>query len=368
MDAIVSEAPADGGALILHVSPAMVLTDPEARASVLSRIDALIADFVPDTSTKKGREANASLAHKIARTKTAIDEAGQAMNAEKRAQINAVDAERRTLRDALDTRKAQVRAPLDAWIEADEARVARARQTIDALHQAAVILADDTSASVRTRLQVAEATEITDADFGELAQAGTAARDSAIATLQAAVVRLEQQEADAAELARLRAEAAERERQEAERQAEARRVAEEAAQRERIEQEKAEAAERARKAAEQKAADDAARREREHQEELARVQREAEAKAERERREAAAAEERRRQAEETARQMAEREAAEAAAAAERKAANARHRGAIMGGAKADLMQVCDLDEATAKRIVLAIVEGQIRHTSIKFGG
>ena len=367
MDVTVAEAP-EAGALILRVSPGMILTDADARASLLDQIDALIAGFEPDVTTKKGREAIASLAHKIARTKTAIDEAGQAMNAEKRAQINAVDAERRAIREALDTRKAKVREPLDAWIEADEARVARARKTIDALHQAAVILAEDTSASVRTRLQVAEATEITDADFGDLAQAGTAARDSAIATLQAAVVRLEQQEKDAAELAQLREAEAGRQREEAERQAEAQRVAEEAAQRERIEREKAEAAERARLAAEQKAADDADRRQREHDAEIARVQREADAKVERERREAAAAEERRRMAEETARRMAEQEAAEVAAAAERKAANARHRGAIMGGAKADLMQVCELDEPTAKRIVLAIVEGQIRHTSIKFGG
>ncbi|WP_277750417.1 hypothetical protein [Croceibacterium ferulae] len=41
-------------------------------------------------TTAKGRKAIASLAAKVARTKTAIDDAGKKLNEEARAKINAV--------------------------------------------------------------------------------------------------------------------------------------------------------------------------------------------------------------------------------------------------------------------------------------
>jgi colicin import membrane protein len=44
-----------------------------------------------DVTTEKGRKAIASMAYKVARTKTAIDEAGKKLNEEARARINAVD-------------------------------------------------------------------------------------------------------------------------------------------------------------------------------------------------------------------------------------------------------------------------------------
>jgi len=50
----------------------------------LQQIRAEIDAFVPDVSTKKGRDAIASIAHKVARSKTALDNVGKELVAELR--------------------------------------------------------------------------------------------------------------------------------------------------------------------------------------------------------------------------------------------------------------------------------------------
>jgi hypothetical protein len=74
-----------------------------------------------DASTPKGRKAVASLAYKVAQSKTALDDMGKDLAVEWKRMAGLVDADRRLLRDRLDTLKAEVRAPLDAF-EAEEAR------------------------------------------------------------------------------------------------------------------------------------------------------------------------------------------------------------------------------------------------------
>jgi hypothetical protein len=76
-----------------------------------------------DISTPARRKAIASLAHKIARSKTAIDDAGKQLNEAKRAEIAVVDADRRFARDTLDELKNEIRKPLTDWEKADEDRV-----------------------------------------------------------------------------------------------------------------------------------------------------------------------------------------------------------------------------------------------------
>jgi hypothetical protein len=106
---------------------------------IIARIEAEVRSHVPDLTTAKGRKEIASLAHKVSRSKTALDDAGKALNEEARAQINAVDAERRKVRDRLDALRDEARAPLDKW-EADEAarvdalksRLARLRDAVPA--------------------------------------------------------------------------------------------------------------------------------------------------------------------------------------------------------------------------------------------
>jgi len=276
----------------------------------LQKIRTEIDSFVPDVSTRKGREAIASIAYKVARSKTALDGVGKDLVAELKEVPKKIDAERKRMRDLLDSWQAEVRKPLTEWEEAEAARVARHQGEIDKINLR-LECRDLDSAELKTNIAWLEGLAISEA-WEEFEAEAARAKDKALIALREALVAREKFEAEQAELERLRAEAAARE--QADREA---RIAQEAAERARREAEERDRAYRenvARQAAEAQAA--AERRElelklqAEHAErEKVEAQRRAE-QAERDaqaRAEAAAAAERQRQADEQAR--IEREAA-----------------------------------------------------------
>lgn len=86
------------------------------------KIEAGAQDLTVETAS--GRDVIKSLAYKIARTKTALDNAAKAMTDEQRAVITRVDGLRRVWRDNLDVIKTRIRQPLTDWEEAEKVRVA----------------------------------------------------------------------------------------------------------------------------------------------------------------------------------------------------------------------------------------------------
>lgn len=361
-----------------------VLTDEQRFDDLLAKIRAEVATHVPDVTTDKGRKAIASLAFKVTKAKTFLDEAGKKLTEDKRKEIAVVDASRRNIRDKLDELRDEVRKPLTDWIEAEQARGERVKAALALLERLAQPLIDDDSDSAAERLAQAQAIEIAADEFRETFEIAKAAKAMAVDTLTTYHARLIQQEFERAELARLRREAEEREKAEAARREEERREREAA---ERRQQEEAEAAERKRRheeaearakeqAAEaaKRAADEAARkareeaeaqarqeqeeRERKHREELAEAQRRAEA-AEAARKAEAEAQARREQEEKAK--------ADAEAEAQRKReADRKHRGSVMGAAKEALMTHAGITEEAAKAAVLAIAAGEIPNVSIRF--
>lgn len=273
-----------GGALTIPepATLAVVLRSPEQVDALIGRIEAEVRSHAPDTSTVKGRDAIKSLAYKVARTKTAIDDAGKALNEDARRQINAVDAGRKVIRDRLDALRDEARAPLEAWEAAEEDRVNTLKMRMDFL-DGSYPDAHCQSDHIRSVLAGIEAIAIGD-DWQEYQGEAGIAKDKAVRALRASLEIAEKREADAAEIEALRREKAARDEAdriaaeaaaEAERQriaaeeAEARRVAAEKAEAERqarIEEEKREAAERAAKEAEERARAEAARQAREAEE------------------------------------------------------------------------------------------------------
>ncbi|MHA1572504.1 MAG: hypothetical protein ACTSX8_00765, partial [Alphaproteobacteria bacterium] len=81
----------------------------------LGDVQAKVDEFEGSTDTKTERDEIASIAHKVARTKTAVDAVGKDMVAGAKAEIKKVDAARKTARDTFDALKAEVRAPLTEW-------------------------------------------------------------------------------------------------------------------------------------------------------------------------------------------------------------------------------------------------------------
>ncbi|RHZ96493.1 hypothetical protein D1114_07225 [Cereibacter sphaeroides] len=352
---------------------ALALPEPTALATmfradggldpIIARIEAEARSHAPDLTTVKGRKAIASLAYKIAQSKTALDEAGKALNEEARRQINAVDAERRKARERLDALKDEIRAPLTKWEADEDARVSGLKDRLHRLGNASPN--EDTSGDYLALIARVEAAAIDDS-WQEFAADAARAKDATLDRLRKGLAQAEQRETQEAELARLRAEAAARE--EAERQriaaeeAERARIAAEKAEAERlarIEREKQEAAERAAKEAEARAAAEAARIQREAEEREAALKRAAAEAEERHRREMEEAKRR----EETAAQ-AERDRIEAQrraeeAARQKREADAAHRARIRDDIATSMNGFTD--EAAARLIADAILDGAIPH-------
>lgn len=357
---------------LIAQTPSIFLTDEQKRAELFAKIEADIAEFVPDLATAKGRAAIKSFAFDITKMKTSIDAAGKAMNEDARAQINVVDAARRVTKTKLDALADKARTPLTEWEEAETKRADWCRSVIDSFKAGMVVTMDDTAATVRARGSAAFNVILSPETFGDMLDEAQAAKDLTVSTLKVALARLTKEEADKAELEKLRAEAAERDRADADR-----RAAEEA-ERQRIWQERA--AEERRVAAEKADAD---RLERARQEAAEQARRDAEESARKEREEAEraqqaelnAANERARHAEEAAqrqREDAERAEQERFATAQREEAERQrreadqaHRTAVKSAAKTAIM-TCGVDEETARKIVTLIIAGEVPNIRMEF--
>lgn len=334
---------------IIETNPTAVLTDPKAYSDLYASILAEVETMVPDTASDKGRKEIKSLAYKVTRTKTAIDDAGKKLNEEARAQINAVDAQRRKIREELDALAAQARKPLTDWEEEEERRVEHFRSLLNSINDLGRGLIGGKQQPYPDLFSAIEAIVI-DRSWGEFETEGRIAHTAATERLQASHELHRRAEADRIELERLRAIQAERDRRDAEeaavRKAEQDRVAAEKAEADRKVAEEAAAKRREEEAAER------ARSEEKRRAEAAiadaeRRARESEERAERERADAAA--EQKRLAEEQAAREADRE----------------HRSKVMTSVKEALMAQ-GAAEGTARKIVLAIMAGEIPNTILRF--
>ncbi|MEB3419939.1 hypothetical protein ACFSDD_11205 [Salipiger marinus] len=227
------QTPSTALALPEPVMLAKIFAEPQQVDDLLSQIEATVRSHVPDLTTAKGRKAIASLAHTVARSKTALDGAGKDLTDNARKQIAVVDAERRKIRERMDTLKTEVRQPLDDWEAAEEARIAR--------HKSALLVfgldrttALSPSAEIREVLAEVEQTT-TGEEWDEYQPIAEAQRAQALTKLRADLAAAERSEAEREELARLRAAEEDRQRREAEE-----RAAREAAEAERLAAEEAE--------------------------------------------------------------------------------------------------------------------------------
>lgn len=327
-----------------------VFTSQEQLDPLIEAIEKEARSLVPDLSTKKGRDAIASMAHKVARSKTYIDNAGKDLVAELKALPKQIDESRRLVRERLDALKDEVRRPLTEW-EAEQERI-KAEEAMNAMHEEALVMNSEFD---RQRAAKIEA-------------------DHEMALLMNEKIDREREEA------RQKAEQAKREHEERiKREAEekARREADEAAKRE---IEAAAAREReallAKERAEREAKELAERAERDRIEAEQRAEREKKEAAERAEREKqeAIAEEQRKAHEEAERIKRENEQKEQARLADekrikdeeaRRAADKEHRKIVNNKALQDLISA-GVPEECAKLCITAIAKGNITAISINY--
>lgn len=306
-----------------------VFTNNDQLDPLIEAIEKEARSLVPDVTTKKGRDAIASMAHKVARSKTYIDNAGKDLVAELKALPKQIDESRRVVRERLDALKDEVRRPLTEWEEEQE-RI-KAEEAMNALHAEALEMNIKFDRQLAARIESDHEIALLMNDAFDREQADKAA--------EAERQRIAHEE----EIKRLAAAAAAREVEQR-----AQREREEAAHREAVLKAQAEQAERDRIAAEQKAeADKKAAVEAERrkaQEEADRVRREAE-----QREQARLAEEKRK-----ANEQARREA------------DVKHRKTVGTDIVKALVANTSLTREQAIEVLTAVKDGRIPHTGISY--
>lgn len=305
-----------------------VFTTKEQLDPIIEAIEKEARSLVPDVSTRKGRDAIASMAHKVARSKTYIDNAGKDLVAELKALPKQIDESRRIVRERLDALKDEVRRPLTEW-EAEQERI-KAEEAMNAMHAEALEMNIRFDQELAAKFEADhEMALLMNKDFD---------RDREEQRRLAEQAKREHEE-------RIKREAAEQARRDAEAMHKA--EIEAAARREAEEKARAELAERQRVEAEQRAA---------------REKQEAEERARREKEEAVAAERRRQEEAEAARLAEEQRKAEEEA---RRAADKEHRRTVNRRVYADLIAQ-GIPEEFAQKAVLAIAGGKVQHAHIKY--
>ena len=241
---------------IIETFTAVQLFQPGAMDDVLTKIEAEVRATPKDISTDKGRKAIAALAHKVARTKTFIEDQRLGLVSDEKKRLAAIDAEGKKMRDRLDSLKVEARAPLTEWENAEKERTAKHEENIAAMELAGTL---DFGASIETIEERIEIVNMVDPSvFQEFKERATQTKTAVLSGLETKLKIAEKQAADALEMEKLRREAAEREtrdreariaqeaREKAQHEAEAERV--------RIEGEKYAAEARAKQAEAEKAA------------------------------------------------------------------------------------------------------------------
>lgn len=298
-----------------------VFSAPNGLDPFLAQIRAEIDAFVPDVSTKKGRDAIASMAYKVAKSKTALDGMGKELVAELKQIPALIDAERKRMRDTLDAWRDEVRKPVDEW-EAEQAAIEAKRlaeiaarelqEQVGRDHELAIYLYAD---YLREK-EAAAKQAIIDAELAAKAQKE---REEQIAKEAAENARIAAEQAAAAEVERAKREKAE---------------AEAAALRQQQESERAATKAKADAEAAAKAAQERAEREKQ-------------------------------QAIEQERQRVAAEAAAQAAEALRREKDTANKKRVNNEILADLA-TAGLDEATAKLVITAMAKGLVRNVKINY--
>ena len=314
--------------VIEPVNALAVFKSADQIEDILQKVEREVMSFVPDVTTAKGRKEIASLAYKVAQTKTYLDGLGKDLVAELKEIPKLIDSNRKTVRDRLDELKEKARQPLTDY-EAEQERIKQEENA----RLAAEALAKQVEADHEIAL-------LMDREFDR--------------QREEARIKAEQEQREREE--KLKCEAAEAARVEAEQKAQEEREA--AARRELELKMQAEQAERARIEAEQRAEREkkeaADRAEREKQEAIEAERKKAQEEADRVRREA--------EAKEVARISEEKRIKDEE---ERRAQDKAHRKEVNHKILSDLLKA-GASEEVAKNIITAIVKGEVFATRITY--
>lgn len=336
--------------------------------SLFDKIAEQARSIVPDLSTDKGRKAIASMARKVASTKTAFDAHGKELKEQYTAITSKIDADRKLFRDQCDALRDEIRKPLTDWENAEKQRVVDIELRIASLKQE---FGSSLSIDIQNDINRIDSIEIDDS-FMEFQDKAKLQKYETLEFLNKLLIEAKDKEEKEAELERLRI--AEQQRLQQEHEARIASEATEKAQREaeekarleaeRVQREKLEAEQREAKlkydAEQALIREEQLKRQAEIDKALAKERAEAQAKqAEIDRQKAIEDERKRIEMEQLAKDEAERKAQEA------READKAHKKQVCDSILAEFSKL-NIDEKTGKDLIKAIYNNQIPNITIKF--
>lgn len=347
-------------ATIQNLTPAEIYTT-EKVDQILTKIAEEAKAVHVDVTTVAGRKEIASIAYKIAQSKTFMDDCGKKLGEDWKKKLDTINAERKKIRDTLDALKEEIRQPLTEWEKQDEARKAKLKERIISIQNISNQIAEQWQTlepeMMGNRLELVQSFD----NWQEFEEEAKLQIAIGVEKISSAINRRSEYDKQQEELKALRLEKEEREKAEAARiekereearllaEAEARNKAEELAKKEAAEQEQ-KRIEREKQVAIEK--EQAIAREKELADKRVK---EAEARAAREKEEAILKE----------RKRVEEEKRAAEAAEQKRQANLKHRAKINNEILSALMAQ-GFDEEHGKKIITVIVSGLIPHTKITY--
>ncbi|WP_438381504.1 hypothetical protein ABHV46_10960 [Asaia sp. BMEF1] len=351
--------PTNALATIETLNPIAVFQTQGGVEDILSKLERDVRSIPTDPTTDKGRKEIKSLAYKVARSKTALDDMGKAVAEDARKTVDSVNASRRTITSRLDALRDEVRKPVDDYEAREQARIDEIKGRVADIDAMPRILAGMNIAQLRGCLSELETQKAH--DFQEFSARAADAIQRAEMAVNAAIIITEQEEKNRIEAERKAAEEAEAARIAAEKAREQREaeIARQAAETARLEAERIAKAEKDRIENERRAAiAEAERAEQRRKDEAAQAERRRIAAAEQAERDriAAVEAERKRVAEEKAAHEAEEK---------RRTADKAHRATINREVLADLV-AAGLTDELAKQAISAIVGRKVRHVTLSY--
>lgn len=202
-------------AIIEHNAIAQAFAEKGGVDCLFERIKQETSSHVFDMTTDKGRKFCASMAYKVSKAKTLVDDFGKELVAEEKKKLALVDADRKSWREKCESLRDEIRKPLTEWEDTEKYRVETHESNISLIKSMANVDGLN-SVLTKARLEMAENISIGE-NWQEYANQAAIAKDETIKQLKASLATRLQYEAEQAELERLRQEAIENQRIERER-------------------------------------------------------------------------------------------------------------------------------------------------------
>jgi hypothetical protein len=177
-----------------------------AADPLIDRIEKEVAGRKFDVNIEDDRKACASLAFKLAKTKTSLDGMGKKLTEEWRQKTAMVNAERTRIVGRLQILQDTVRAPLTEWELAEKKRKEKIQSQLDIYKTAGVFPHKPSTQAIIDRLEGLRASSTE--GFGEFTEEGEALKAEAIQYLMTLREQSMQADAEREELAQARAAAA----------------------------------------------------------------------------------------------------------------------------------------------------------------